>query len=178
MNFILVKEFFKDYSVSSIIIAVIFMIVKLLLEWGFKDKISPSFITFAPLFCAFATSIIVDMIFAQKAVVITEFSIYSAFLSSILSTTLTAIVKRIFKGKKVILDKTTLFLEELLSGYTGSHDQEVVKLLKQIVENNDIPHGDKKEKIDVILKENFFTLSEFEISLVTSVILDFKIEEI
>ena len=114
----------------------------------------------------------------MKAVVITEFSIYSAFLSSILSTTLTAIVKRIFKGKKVILDKTTLFLEELLSGYTDSHDQEVVKLLKQIVENTDIPHGDKKEKIDVILKENFFTLSEFEISLVTSVILDFKIEEI
>lgn len=177
MNYVLIKEFFADYSLQSIVIALIFMGVKLLLEGFFKNKLSPTFLTFTPFFGALLTSVLVDMIIVEKAFNITELSICSAFVTATLSTVLTALVKRVFKGKKVVLDKTTLFLEELLSNYTEGHDQETLLLLKEILENSSIPNGDKKEKIDVILKEKFITLSEFEISLVSSVILDFKIEE-
>ena len=176
MNFTQIKEFFYDYTLTSIIIAVIFMVVKLVLEKYCSKKIAPSLITFLPILGAILTSLAVDMIINLKAFTITEGTLSSAFLASFLSTLLTAIVKRVIKGKTVSLDKTTLFLEELLSAYSKEKDDEVIELLKQIVENTEITSDNKKEQIDVILKEKFFTLTELEISLVSDVILDFKPE--
>lgn len=171
MNLDFIKTFFADYTVQSIIIACVIMVAKILVEKYYKDKIPSFVLTFVPFLTVIILDLIVNMIIVEKAFIITESSIYSAFLSAVLSTILTALARRILKGKDITLDKNQLFLEEILNVYDQDGSKNLANLIKPVLDDDNLDEIIKEQEITIILKEKLEHLTELEISSVSKIIL-------
>lgn len=178
MNFNSIKLFFSSYSVHSVVIALTVATVKLVVERFFLKKTKVN-LTVISILITVILDFSYSMIFIEKGFVLSENILYSAMLSGGLTTIISSVVRRVLAGKKIILDKTVLFLEELLSSYDFcfSDNGKTAEKIKSILEDNDKIATEKEEEISETLRENIVCISELEICSVTKIIMENAKEE-
>ena len=170
MDFILLKNFFADYSLPTVIIALTVGVGCFFANKFLKNKIPQFVLLVAP----FALSIIFyfayDMIFVSKAFVFSSDALIAGLLCGSLSTIVKSAVLRISKGKPLPVSATVLLIENIISGYVTDAYQTAVSLENLI--NEDKALEEQCDAIANVIKLNADkNISEDELTVITTLII-------
>lgn len=121
MDYILLEDFFANYSLPVIVIAVIVGVVKLLLE-KFCDLKMPKFVcAYMPFLLCIILYSVFDMAFVLKKFAFTAHALYAGLLSGSLSVVICSTLKKIISGKPIITNQTILLIEGLIHGFISDN---------------------------------------------------------
>lgn len=120
MDYILLKEFFADYSLPVLIIALVIGVVKFFVDKFLVKNINRVFLSYAPFILCVVLYIAYDMLFVLKSFALTYQSLYAGLLSGSLSVIFCSMIKKISSGK-VIASQTVMLIEGILQGVVSDN---------------------------------------------------------
>ena len=134
MDYIYLKEFLENYSLPTLIIAVIVAVITLLYDKFLSQKLPNVIRNFIP----FAISIILyfsyDMVFVVKNFSFSTGTFSAGMLSGSLSVILTSSVYRLKNGKPLNTNAVYLIIESLITDYVATENvYSVASALSEVV---------------------------------------------
>ena len=159
MDYIIIENFFKKYSLPAVIIAIGVSAILIILRCVLKDKINRFYKTQTPFFISVFLYVVFDMIFIAKDFYISSQAIYSGVLSGSLSGVIVSIAKRIIEGRPVVISATALLIESFLEGYIS--DDELFVTAMQIEAHFKVECSDQ-EMVDKVISTLKNSSAEFE----------------
>ena len=170
MDFILLKNFFADYSLPMVIIAIIVGVGCFFADKFLKNKIPQFVLTVAPFVLSIILYFAYDMIFVSKAFVFSSDALIAGLLCGSLSSIVKSAVLRISKGKPLPVSATVLLIENILSGYVTDAYATAVSLENLVNEEKALE--EQCDNIACIIKENANkTIEEDELTVLTTLII-------
>ena len=109
--------FLKDYSLSTVIIAVLVAVLKILCDKYLGKKLPKIVLTLIPFAFAVTLAVAVDMAFYCKAFSLRIDAIYSGLLSASIGVAFCSVINRIKNGQSVSVKTIDLVIEGILEGY-------------------------------------------------------------
>lgn len=165
MNLILIKTFLSEYSLQTVIIAVICSAVTLICKAVLKDKLCTFVKNYLPIILATVLEVLSDVLIKHTGLNLTMDVIYAGLISGSLSLAISAILS----GKK---NKSILFLtiSELLNGYVNPEkSEEVADAILEVFKSN----SDDKTRLlqtEKLIAENSILKDKGKISMVADLI--------
>lgn len=149
MDLIYLRDFFAQYSLPTLIIAIVVAICTFLINKFLAKSLPAIFRSYIPFLMAVLLYIAYDMIFVAHAFTITINSCYAGLLSGSLSILITEICIRISKGKPLSLSTTAMLISSLIRGYVSEKNlsSTALALEKLFKENKDSAPIDKVTKV-------------------------------
>ena len=109
--------FLKDYSLSTVIIALVISVVDILCNHYLKGKVPMVILSLIPFVVSVIFAITVDMLFYAKAFVLRTDAIYSGVLSGALAVIIRTVIFRLKTGKNISGNPLELVIDGILEGY-------------------------------------------------------------
>ena len=109
--------FLKDYSLSTVVIAVLVAVLKIVLDKYLGKKLPKIVFTLIPFAFAVTLAVAVDMAFYCKAFNLRIDAIYSGLFSASIGVAFCSIINRIKNGQSVSVKTIDLVIEGILEGY-------------------------------------------------------------
>ena len=153
MDLLYLKDFFAQYSLPTLVIALSVAIINFIVKKFTHKKLPNLFFSYLPFGLAVIFYIAYDMIALSKAFTVTVESVYAGLLSGSLSLVITSIGKRIAKGKPLSVTTTAMLIEGIISGYVREDalSQTASKVDTLISDNK---AKDNHNEIVALLKQN------------------------
>ena len=151
MNLIVLQEFFSDYSIGTIVTAVVISIITYLIS-----KLSfPKVVKVLTYFLPFVLGIIIQYVCSIVNTGSWSFSyaiLSAGIMSGSLSFAIKMILHRIFRGDKLPTSKRSIIITGLIDGYVKKDSVDVVvNLIERVfIEKGENPHVEKSEIITEI----------------------------
>jgi flagellar biosynthesis protein FliQ len=99
MDYILLKEFFADYSLPVLIIALVIGVVKFFVDKFLVKNINRVFLSYAPFILCVVLYTAYDMLFVLKSFALTYQSLYAGLLSGSLSVIFCPMIEKVVQEK-------------------------------------------------------------------------------
>ena len=119
MNLIQIQEFFADYSLSSIIIASVTLLVTFLTDKLLRNKTAKIISAFFPFILGIVLTYLKTLIF-DGVFAFTLSTVSAGFMSGWLSVMIKVIIKRTISGQKPFIEKDVAVIIGLIEGYVKS----------------------------------------------------------
>ena len=116
MNLNILKELAMQYSLPTVVIAIITSVLTFLSGIMLKNK-SPKIINVLPFIIAIVLYLGYDMVFTFKTFTIKTESIYGGLICGSLGIIIVSAIKKIVSGKPLPLSATALLIESLLAEF-------------------------------------------------------------
>ena len=121
MDYILLKDFLAYYSLPTLIVAVIVVILTLLSDKFLGDKIPELLRSFMPFILSIVIYFAYDMIFVCGKFVLKTDALYAGILSGSLSVIIFKSIKKVMNGKPLTLSATALLIEGIIESYVSEN---------------------------------------------------------
>lgn len=121
MNFIFLQEFFADYSIGSILLAVVISLIVYFIDKIPMNKIVDKFCYAIPFVLGIAFNFVYNLIASGIAVMNAEV-ISAGIMSGSLSVAVRVIVNRLLKGQPLPKNKQALIITGLIEGYVDQNN--------------------------------------------------------
>ena len=119
MDYIFIKDFFADYSLPILVIALCVGVVKFFLDKFLLDKIPKIILSYCSFILCTLSYLAYDMIFVTKVFALTRQSLYLGLLCGSLSVIVCTTIRKIVSGKSLNLSQTVLLIEGLINGFVN-----------------------------------------------------------
>ena len=134
MDFVLIKDFFKSFSLPTLIIAVFVSAISILCDKFVGNKINSTIKHYG----AFALSVILyflyDVVFVLHSFSYRSESLYAGILAGSLSTIISCAITRIIQGKTIRVSATALLIERLIKDFVCEDRLcQVVNMIENII---------------------------------------------
>ena len=177
MDLIYLRDFFAQYSLPTLIIAIVVAICTFLINKFLAKSLPAIFRSYIPFLMAVMLYIAYDMIFVSCAFTITVNSCYAGLLSGSLSILITEMCIRISKGKPLSLSTTAMLITSLIRGYVNEKNLSstaiaLEKLLDETKDNTPIDQVTKviSQNTDIFVNdEEIESLARLIITSVSSI---------
>ena len=172
MDYILLKDFFTDYSLPVFIIALVVGALKFFADKYLTGKVNKVVLSYLPFLLCVLCYVAFDMIFVLKQFAITYQSLYAGLLCGSFSAIFCSMIKRISSGKAINANQTVMLIEGILQGVISDNllTQTAIKLEQIISEDFDSPLI--SERVNDALKGNANSLySDDDLTHLTALIL-------
>ena len=154
MNLIDIHKFFADYSLSSVVIAIIVCAITFFTDKLLRNKAVKNLSSLLPFVLGIVLTFFNNLIFNGKI----EFSattLSAGFMSGWLSVMIKVIIKRVLNGQKPLNMDSTAVIIGLIEGYVKSECLEAVAgFIKEIIFSCQKDHGEAINGITEKLVEN------------------------
>jgi len=155
MDYVYLKEFFSDYTLPTLIIALIVGIATLIYDRFLSGKLPAIVRSYAPFILSITLYFAFDMIFVSKAFTFKKNAFYAGVLSGSLSVVIVSSIDRIKRGKPLSLSTTAMLIESIITGYVIEENLQRVAL---DIEKTIATETDAHDTVSKILLNN--SLSE------------------
>ena len=120
MDYLLLHDFLLNYSLPTLIVAVIVSAVSLTLNKFFAN--APKLLkAYLPFLLAILLYFLYQIIFVEGTFSLKKEIFYGGILSGSLSAIISSCLKKILNGKSIGVSATVLLIEGILEGYIESH---------------------------------------------------------
>ncbi len=149
----ILETFLTDYSVSTLVIAIIASVICMVAEFSLKEKLTPSHKTYLPILFSVFLQIGYDAIFVLQAFYIRSDAIIAGAVSGSLSIAISAFCKKVASGKPLPTSISGLLIEELIKDYVHVEKlTETALYIESLIKNQE---GEELESnISLIIYEN------------------------
>lgn len=158
MDYVLLKDFFANYSLPVLIIALAVGTIKFIVDKFLPVKTPKTILPYLPFIVCTVFYIAYDMIFVLKSFSFTLQSLYAGVLSGSLSVVFCSALKKIDNGKPLNVSQTVLLIEGMLHGFMSENllSQTAIELEKVLQDNS----SDQvlSDKVSLTLKNNAYSL--------------------
>ncbi len=176
MEYVYLTDFFANYSLPTLIIAVVVSIITFLLNRFLSSKLSIGTRSYLPFIISIAFYLAYDMIFVCKAFEINVNSLYAGMLCGSMSLIIGGALSRIKKGKPLSVSQTVLLIENILTGFVHSENltQTATSVENLIAETEDATDADviaqtiKENSVEGIDESEFIRLAKLIITAIFS----------
>ncbi len=158
MDYVLLKDFFANYSLPVLIIALSVGLIKFIFDKFFSDKIFKPLWSYLPFALCTVIYIAYDMLFVLKAFAFNAHSLYAGVLSGSLSVVFSSALKKIDAGKPLNVSQTVLLIEGMLHGFISENllNQTAIELEKVLSETPS--EQDLSNRVANTIKTNAYSL--------------------
>ncbi len=148
MNLIMLKDFFTEYSVSTIVIALLSAAIKIVVDRFATSKTAKRITWYLPFLTGVLFGYLYQLIFL-KTVTFDENVVYSGVISGTLAYAFALIIRRIYRGEALPDNPALAVIEGLVDGYVQDDCvQEVILVIYQhYVDSGKDQKGNAVEKI-------------------------------
>ncbi len=151
MDYVYLKEFFSNYTLPTIIIALFVGIATLIYDRFLSGKLPTIVRSYAPFILAILLYFAFDMIFVSKAFIFKKNAFYAGVLSGSLSVIIVSSIDRIKRGKPLSLSTTAMLIESIITGYVAEENLQRVAL---DIEKTIATKTDAHDTVSQILLDN------------------------
>lgn len=175
MDFYFLKDFFVNYSLPTVTIAIAVAVLSVILNKFLTHKMPVSTRNYLSFLLSILLYFAYDMIFVKNAFVFSADAFYAGVLSGSLSTIIFTAICRIAQGKTVGFSATCLLIEGLIKGhvedgaltatalaleklFTQSSDDNVIEEVKQILAVNSSLTEEETEGVAKLIIDAVYSL--------------------
>ena len=135
MNSFNLDGFFTNYTLPTIIVAVVVAIIYIVLTIIFADKLFRPVKTFFPFICSLLLYYLYELIFVKAHFPPSQSTLSCGIVAGSLSTMIVAVIKRIKKGKTSPVDAVILVIEGIVCDYVNDSALSITSLaIKELLE--------------------------------------------
>lgn len=158
MDYILLKDFFANYSLPVLIIALFVGIMKFILYKFIPTKTPKALMPYIPFIISILLYLAYDMIFVLKAFSFNSNSLYAGVLSGSLSVVCFSALKKIDSGRPLNVSQTVLLIEGMLHGFMSENllTQTAIELEKVLEEG--CTDQNLSDRVTSTIKNNAYSL--------------------
>lgn len=162
MNLIQLQDFFADYSISSIIMAVFIYLAVYFIDKHTKSKVVKGLTYFLPFALGLITNFVYNLILHKKVVFNSQL-LSAGLMTGCLSLVIKVIINRVLKGEKLPDSKLALLISGLIEGQV---EKERVIEVANLIEKITLETGEIKTECEIIC-EIEIVLSKHALKTVT-----------
>lgn len=145
MNLIILKEFFANYSLSSIIMAIIIYVITQLIEKFIKSKKVKSLSSVISFVLGMLLNLVYSFIVTDRFFINTQI-LSAGFMSGWLSLAIKVIIDKIIKGENLPESEYSLVISGIIEGYVPKNAiTDVCRYIEELISN-------KEDEVDTISK--------------------------
>ena len=161
MDYVYLKEFLADYSLPTLVIALVVTAVSILLDKLSGNKLSMLFKTYLPFVLSIILNFIYDSALVSKQLSFRTDTFYAGLLSGSLSALITGLICKIKRGEPLSASATAVIIESIICGYVDEKILAKVALAIEKLYLEDQQFSEKKTA-EIIKKHSNGQLSDQE----------------
>ena len=117
MDYVYLKEFLADYSLPTLVIALVVTLISLVSDKLFRDKIPTVLKTYLPFALSIIFNFIYDNVMVYGDLTVRSDTFYAGLLSGSLSALAVGLICKVKRGEPVSVSAPAVIIESIICGY-------------------------------------------------------------